>query len=211
MLLFAAAFALNPLPLVCFILVLGTDGGTRNGFGYLVGWFLSFVVVVVGTLTLTGGDPVKAASVPFTVGSVVRVIVGLGLLGLAWVWQRRPPSATTKEPTWMQRLDHLGILGAGVLGVLLQPWPLIAAGAIAISQTSVQGVWGAVAMIGFCLIGTSSLLAMECYALAAPEGADEKLSSIKRWIDGHRRRIVLIGATAIGIALCAQGAYALLT
>ena len=119
LLLIAAVIALSPIPVVSFILVLAAAGGVRNGAGYLVGWFASFVVVIIVTVDFTGGEPVRSSTVPQTVGSVVLIVVGLGMLVTAWRWSLRPAREAPKSPTWMARLDHIGPLGSAAAGALL--------------------------------------------------------------------------------------------
>ncbi len=209
LLLIAAVIALSPIAVVSFILVLAAAGGVRNGAGYLVGWFASFLVVIIVTVDFTGGEPVRASTVPQTVGSVVLIVVGLGMLVTAWRWSLRPAREAPKSPTWMARLDHIGPLGSAAAGALLQPWPMIAAGVVIISRAQLNSGLAVVGLVAFCLIGSASLLTMEGYAIFAPDRAGAKLAQVRSWVEGNRRQIMFIGAGVVGAALCAKGVYAL--
>ena len=56
-----------------------------------------------------------------------------------------------------------------VLAPLVQPWGLIAAGAATVVQAHVSSLESGLALFFFCLIATSSYLAMELYAGFRPE------------------------------------------
>ncbi|MGZ4708736.1 MAG: GAP family protein, partial [Acidimicrobiales bacterium] len=163
LLLYALIITLEPLPIVAFILVLSTDGGARNGAGFIVGWVACLLVMIGATLALTGGEPLASSSAPATATLVVQVLLGLGLVGYGAYKQRHPHpvDAERSTPSWMKRLDRLSFGGAALLGVLMQPWAFVAAGATSITQADVSKTESIVLLVLFCLIATASLLAME--------------------------------------------------
>jgi len=210
-LLLALTITLEPLPVIGFILVLSTDRGTRNGAAFIVGWMACFFLMIAGTLALTGGNPVKASSVPDTAGLIVSALIGVGFLALAWTRYRHPKIGPQKEPSWMKRLDGLNVGGAAVLGVLLQPWPLVAAGAIDVSQAQLSSTWSVIGLVAFCIVGSASLLIMEGYALASPENSRAALKRLRAWLEGHRDQAITVLAAVIGAWLLIKGVYGLVT
>ena len=76
----AVAIALDPLPLVPFILLLTAKRGVRKGAAFLFGWFLSLAVIVVGTILLSGVQPPSHGSAPAWVSIVLKLVAGLVLL-----------------------------------------------------------------------------------------------------------------------------------
>lgn len=210
--LFVAVFiTLEPLPIVGFILTLSTDRGARNGAGFILGWAACLVTIVVATLALTGGEPLKPASSPATLGLIVTIAIGVGFLWLAWHRHRHPTLTPPKEPAWMKKMDSLKPGGAAVLGVLLQPWPLVAAGAIAAAELGADNGWSIATLVAFCVIASGSLLIMEAYTLARPESSSEALGRLRAWLDGHRDKTITVLSLIVGVALIAQGAYSLAT
>ncbi len=207
----ALIITLEPLPIVAFILVLGTDRGARNGAGYILGWVACLVVIIVGTLAITGGEPLKPASQPATVGLVITIAIGVGFLYLAWHRYRHPSLSPPKEPSWMKRLDGLKLGGAIALGVLLQPWPLVAAGAVAAAELGAENGWTALTWVLFMLIASASLLIMEGYAITKPESARAALDRLQAWIQGHRDQTITVLSLVVGVILVAQGVYGLVT
>ena len=210
-LLLALTITLEPLPIIGFILVLSTDRGSRNGAAFIVGWMACFVAMIGLTLALTGGDPVQTSSVPDTAGLVVSALIGAGFLFLAWTRYRHPKTGPQKEPSWMKRLDGLHTGGAALLGVLLQPWPLVAAGAVDVSQAQLSSTASVIALVAFCIVGTGSLLIMEGYALASPENSRAALARLRSWLEGHRDQAITVLATAVGAWLLFKGIYGLVT
>jgi len=210
-LLIALTITLEPLPIIGFILVLSTDRGARNGAAFIAGWMACFVVMIAGTLALTGGDPVQGGTVPATGGLIASAVIGAGFLVMAWIRYRHPKTGPRTEPSWMKRLDGMQAGGAAVLGVLLQPWPLVAAGAVDVSQAQLSNAWHVAGLALFCLVGSGSLLIMEGYTLAAPERSRAALMRLKAWIEGHRDQAITMLAAGIGAYLLAKGVYGLAT
>jgi hypothetical protein len=209
-LLLALTITLEPLPIIGFIVVLSTDRGPRNGAAFIAGWLACFLVVIGATLALTGGKPVQTNSAPDTIGLIVTALIGAGLLVLAWRRYRHPSTAPPAEPAWMKKLDRMGPATAAGLGVLLQPWPLIAAGAVDVSHADLSSTASVLSLIGFCLIGTASLLIMESYSLAKPASSREALARLRAWIEGHRDRLLTGIAFAIGTYLLIKGIVGLI-
>jgi threonine/homoserine/homoserine lactone efflux protein len=206
LLIIGLAITLEPLTLVAFILIVGASRGLRNGLGFIFGWLASLVVVIAAVLLLTGGQPPAPKSAPSTVVLAVKAAIGGWLIWVAWRrWQRR--GAPRKPPGWMARLDRLSLLTAFGMGIFLQPWTLVAAGAATVSaaKLSTAGDW--LALIGFCLLATSSFLVMELYATFAPEAATARLNRIRGWIDRHTDQAIVILSLVVGCWLLGDSLY----
>jgi hypothetical protein len=98
----------------------------------------------------------------------------------------------------MTRLDHLSPWAAAGLGVFLQPWSLVAAGAATVVQASLSMVGDCLALVVFCLLATSSFLIMELYAAFAPAAATARFEQIHRWINTHQDQAIIVGSLAVG-------------
>jgi len=199
--------AIEPLPIIGFIIVLSTERGVRNGWAFIVGWFVCLAGIVAATLALTGGKPPKPTTAPATFTYVVDILIGLFLLGVAVYVQRLDPSRPRKEPGWTTRVDQMGSVGAATLGVLLQPWALVAAGAASVSQADLSNPAQVVQIVLFTLLATSGLLAMETYTILARDAAGEKLAALRTWLDTHRDRAIVILSAIVGFYLIGKGIY----
>ncbi len=212
LLLVAIVIAIEPLPIIGFILVLGTDRGTRNGAAFIAAWVACLVAIIIATLLVTGGEPLSTSSTPATGVSVATLLIGIALVVYAAYRQRQPPSTKPPaEPSWMRRLDGMKAGGAAVLGVALQPWPLVAAAAADVSRADLSNAWSIVALVLFCVVATSVLATMEIYSLVAPAAAAAKLDRLHSWIDRHRARAITILAAIVGSYLVVKGVLQLVT
>jgi hypothetical protein len=204
------AITLMPLTIVAFILILGAQQGLRRGLAFILGWTACLVVVIAGTVLITGGKPPRPHTAPSTAALVVKAFLGAVLI---WVGlrQRRRMGRPRKQPGWMARLDHLSPWAAAGLGVFLQPWSLVAAAAATVVQAklSTVGDWLALAM--FCLVATSSYLAMELYAAFAPAAAAARFDQLHKWIDTHQDQAIVVGALVIGAWLLGNSLYVIVS
>ena len=213
LLLYALIITLEPLPIVAFILVLSTDGGSRNGAGFITGWVLCLFAMIAATLTLTGGEPVDSSSAPGTATLIVTLLLGLALAGYGIYRHRhqKPTDVERPTPSWMKRLDGMSFAGAALLGVLMQPWAFVAAGATSMMQVDSSTGSSIVVLVMFCLVATSSLLVMETYTLVSAEAAHAKLDALKSWIDRSRDRVIVYLCVGIGVYMIAKGTIGLIT
>ena len=202
--------ACEPLPLTGYLLLLSSAGGTRKGLGFVIGWVVTLIGMVVITLALTGGKPVQQGTIPSTSALVVKILLGILLLWLAWR-QRQHRGRPKSPPAWMARIDHTSVPAAIALGFLLQPWPLVAAGAASVMEADLSQTASVVALIVFCLLSTGSYLVMQIYATVAPGPAGIRLRALNRWIATHTDDIIIAASALIGLWLIARSVYELAT
>ncbi len=210
LILLALAIALEPLPLTAYLLMLSSDGGTRKGLGFLAGWVITLVGVVVLTLVLTGGKPLKSGSAPSTASLVIKIVLGAALLWLAWR-QRSRRGRPSSPPSWMAKIDHLGFGAAMVLAFALQPWTLTAAGAATVATADLSQATTWVSLIVFCLLATGSYAAMQIYVVLSPKPARVRLDGLIDWITGHRDQVIIVACVAVGLWLISHSTYLLVT
>lgn len=202
------AVALDPLPLTAFILVLSSPRGTWKGAGFLAGWVVSFVGVVLLTLLLTGGQPLRAGTVPSQAALAIRILVGAWLLRVAWS-RHRTSGRPRPTPRWMSKMDRLNVASAAALAFLLQPWGLIAAGAATLTEADLDEAGSVLMIVIYCLLATLSYIAMEVYVISAPEASRVRLKNLRSWMDGHRDPTVVGASLILGFWLIGKSVYLL--
>jgi len=206
--LIALCVSLEPLPLTGFILTLSTKNGTRNGAAFLTGWIVTLVGVIVLTLAFTGGKPLAPSSAPSTGVLAAKIALGIGLLAFAWHYRRTPEKAHS-QPGWMTKMDKMNIWTAVLLAFLLQPWGLVAAAALSITEANSSKSSDIVTLVVFCLLATLPYLVMEGYTIFSPESSRARLDGLRMWIDTHRKPMIVYLSVGVGVLLISKSAYAL--
>ena len=200
------AIALEPITLVAFILILSAEKGVLKGLAFILGWMACLVAVIAAIVLLTGGKPPAPHTSSSTAALVIKALLGALLI---WVGFRRERhrGRPRKPPAWMARLDHLSPWTAAGLGVFLQPWSLVAAAAATVvgAKLSTAGDW--LTLVLFCLLATSAFLAMELYAVFAPEAAAQRLGEMQKWINSHTDQAIVVLSLVVGAWLLGHSIY----
>ena len=200
--LIALGIALQPFRLSAFILILSTKGGTKKGLGFILGWLAFLVLVVAVVVLITGGKPIRFQTVPSTVVLISKLALGIALLVLAAVqWQQR--SRARRPPAWLDRLDTMSPWTAAVIAGIMQPWTLVAAAAVTAAEAKLFSVGDYLTLAAFCLLATSSFIALELYAVFAP-AASTQLAALRSWLDMHGNDVIIIVCLVVGVWLTGQ-------
>jgi Sap, sulfolipid-1-addressing protein len=200
------AITLEPLTLVAFILILGAQRGIRNGLAFIFGWTACLVAVIAAVVLVTGGKPPAPHTAPSTAALVVKALLGAVLIWFG-LRQRRRMGRPRKQPGWMARLDHLSLWAAAGLGLFLQPWTLVAAGAATVVQAKLSTAGDWLTLVLFCLLATSTFLVMELYAAFAPTAAEARFEQVRTWIDTHQDQAIVVGSLVVGAWLLGKSLY----
>ncbi|MEU6239398.1 GAP family protein, partial [Kitasatospora sp. NPDC047058] len=115
---------------------------------------------------------------------------------------RRPPS-------WTGRIDNASLGTAAGLAWLLQPWAMVGAGAATVVDADLSSLSDWLALTGYCLLATLSLLVMELYAVWAPGAAEARLTALRSWLARHQDQLVITLSLLAGLWLTAASIYQL--
>jgi hypothetical protein len=205
------AIALDPLPLTAFMVVLPSKRGVRKGAAFVFGWLVSLAVVVTVTVLATGNNPPEPNTVPSLASRAVKIAIGVVLLVIATRRRRRmgQPKKPKKPPKWQATVDTMTPWFALALAPLLQPWGLIAAGTATVVEAKLSSAGSYLALILFCVLASSSYLAIEIYAGFNPE--QTLLIRFKTWIDSHTDQAIILGSFILGFWLIANSMYLIFT
>ncbi|MFF0433544.1 GAP family protein [Streptomyces sp. NPDC004327] len=195
--------AVFPLSVTAFVLVLSAKRGTWKGLAFILSWLACFVAVLVAVLVATGGQPPPPKSPPSTATSAVKLAIGVGLVGYGWYRHAHRHAERPKETSGRTaaRLERISGWTAAGLGPLLQPWGLVAAGAATVVGADLSRTSSYVALVGYCVLATSSLLAMELYAVFAPDSARERLGRLRTWFQTHQNQALVAVSLVVGLFL----------
>jgi hypothetical protein len=204
------AIAVNPLALVPFILILGSERGVLKGLAFILAWMACLVVVIAAVILLTGNKPPQPHTVPSDAALAVKAILGAVLIWVAFR-KRRQIGRPKKQPAWMASLDRLSLWTAAGLGVVLQPWGLVGAGAATVVQAELSTAGDWLALLLFCLLATSSLLTAELYTVFAPEAAAARLAQVQQWINSHTDQAIVVLSLTVGGWLLGNSIYVIVS
>ena len=207
------AIAFDPLPLTAFIVVLPSQRGVVKGAAFVFGWLVSLAIVVAVTVLATGNNPPKPSTAPSLASLAVKIAIGAGLVAIAVRQRRRmgQPKKPKKPPKWQEHVDNMSPWFAMVLAPTLQPWGLIGAGAATVVEAKLSSWESYLALAVFCLIASSSYLAMELYGVFRPDQSKAFLARFRTWIDAHTDQVIILGSLILGFWLIANSIYLIVT
>ncbi len=207
------AITLEPIPLTAFILVLASKGGVRKGAAFIFGWLASLAVVVAVTILATGNKPPAPSTAPSLAALAAKIAIGVALVIIA-VRRRRTMSRPKKPknpPKWQTSIDTMSPWFAMGLAPLTQPWGLVAAGVATIVEAKLSSWEDYLAVILFCIVATSTYLAMEIYAGFWPEPAQAFIGRTRKWIDSHTDQVIFVVSLVVGFWLIGKSIYLIVT
>ena len=203
------AVALDPLPLTAFLVVLPSRRGVRKGAAFVFGWLVSLAAVVTITVLATGNNPPKPSTAPSLAALVVKIALGAVLVWIAvrHIRARGRPKPPKKPPKWQEHVDSMSPWFALGLAPALQPWVLIAAGAATVVEAKLSSWESFLALFLYCVLASSSYLAMELYAVFRPAQSQALLNRARTWIDTHTDQVIIVGSLIIGFWLIGDSLY----
>ncbi|MFI9769570.1 GAP family protein [Streptomyces sp. NPDC052415] len=197
LILIGLSIALHPLPVMALILLLSADGGPRKGLVFVLAWLASLVTVIACVLLFTNGTPPRKHSAPSTAALALKLAVGVGLI-LYGVHKRRRQSRPREAPAWLGKLRHASGWSAAGMALLLQPWGLVAAGGATVVNADLSHALTWLTLLLYCLLATSTLLAVELYATFRPARAGARLQVLLSTITSHQDQAVVFLSLALG-------------
>ncbi|MET7441669.1 GAP family protein [Streptomyces sp. NPDC005496] len=204
------AISLGPLHNSTFILLLSARSGVRLGLAFLLSWLANLVAVIAVVVLLTGGQPPARHSTPSTAAIAAKLAIGLGLV-LYGAHRRRRPPRPHGPPRWAARIDNASWVTAAGVAWLLQPWGLVGAGAATALKANLSTAGDWLALTGYCLLATLSLIVMEMYAVWAPAAANSRLNALRNWLGRHQEQLIITLSLLAGLWLMAVSIYQLVT
>jgi threonine/homoserine/homoserine lactone efflux protein len=207
------AVAVDPLPLTAFLIVLPSQRGTIKGAAFVFGWLVSLAIVVTITVLATGNNPPKPATVPSLASLAVKIALGVVLvvIALRHIRARSQPKPPKKPPKWQEHVDSMSPWFALALAPTLQPWVLIGAGAATVVEAKLSSWESFLALFLYCVIASSSYLAMELHAVFRPAQSQAMLAKFRTWIDTHTEQGIIVGSLLIGFWLIGNSIYLIVT
>lgn len=227
----ALGVVLSPLAIMALVAVLLSRDARMNGITYLIGWFLGLGGLMTLCLWLFPLLAVHELGEPPLWVPIVRVLLGLFLIGSAvWVYRkgrahiaqmaaasspREVVAASPQLPGWLHSVESFRpgrtlLLGLGlfVLNPVDASCAILAALDISLSDVDrSSGLWVAVV---FVIIGTLPIALPVLYVVVRGADAQPLLDRVRTWIAGNTHVLNAALLLVIGALQLEKGISALL-
>ncbi|MFD9724524.1 GAP family protein [Streptomyces sp. NPDC059072] len=214
---------LYPLPILAFVLVVSAPRGVWKGLVFILAWLGCLVLVIAIVMLLTNGEPPPPRSPPSTAVLAIKLVLGVGLIVYSERKRRRRKSAAAAaadggavrvkpeapKSSITSRTDQATFWSAATLAVLLQPWGMVGLAASTVVEADLSHTESYLALMGFCLLASATLLAMELYMVFSPERAHKALTDLREWLDRHKEPAIVVSCLALGLWIVGRSLYQL--
>ncbi len=204
--------AVQPVGIVAYIVIL-TRGGRRDGWGFVVGWVLCALVVMVLTITVAG-DVQQSSNSTVAVAGWVQIAMGLLALAVLAVRRIRGPRNASETPDKPEEPEvsttekNAGLVGSAVIAALTQGWPIVAAAVAAVLSATSAGASQVLGMAVVIVVCSSTYLAAQIFSSLYPEATDARLQTLRRRIETNRQTVIDVVLGGVGVWLLANGIIA---
>lgn len=210
---FAVGIAISPLPIIVVILTLLSPRARSSGPGFLIGWVVGIVsVLLVLTFLATFLPAPQHRDDPDPWEGAIKVVLGALLLWLAVrQWRKRPRDGETAAlPSWMERVDGFGFgsgLRFGLFLSVVNPKNVILSVSVAVDLGSGDLAFGSTAVIVavFALLASSTVLIPVLAYLFAADRLTGALSALHTWLVRENHVIMAVLLVVLGFAAIGRG------
>ena len=208
----------NPLPIMAVILLLFSSRAKSVVPAFLIGW-LGGLFVVGGLLlfVVPAERLVGTESDPTTLASVVRILLGAGLLWLAGQkWVKRPKDGETpKLPGWVTSLERsspVSALGIGAAMAGLNPKNVVfsVSAAVAIAEWQLSNRDNLILLVVYAVVGSLGVLVPAIWGMAGGESASATLQEWRVWLARNYNILMGIVFLIFGVLVLTKGVSGLL-
>jgi hypothetical protein len=208
----AIGVAISPIPIIAVILMLFSKRARSNGVAFMLGWIIALSVVGSLVLVLANAGKISAGGTPSTLSYVIKLLVGLLFLFLAYRnWQQRPaPGAEPQMPPWMATIDSFTSgksfsIAALLAGVNPKNLGLTLAAALTIAEGNLSGAQPWIALAVFVILASLTVAAPVLYYLAAGASAEKTLTGWKTWLTANNATVMMVLFLVLGAKLVGDG------
>jgi protein-S-isoprenylcysteine O-methyltransferase Ste14 len=208
----AVGVMISPLPVVAVVLMLLSGKARANAFAFVLTWFVA-IALLTGVVAFLAGTSAGTDEKPATWVSVVKIVLGAGLLVLSVKnWRERPREGEEPPaPTWMSAIDGFTPAKSAGLSVLLadvnpKNLLLVLSGGAAIASAAGGSTSATVtATLVFAVVASVGVAAPLVIYLALGDRAAAVLQSLRTWLVHNNTAIMAVLLLVLGAKLVGDG------
>ena len=208
----ALGVAISPIPIIAVILMLLSPRARTNGPAFLIGWVVGLTVVGIVVTGLSGGAGIGSGGGGSTIGSLIKILLGLLLVGLAVRdFRNRPrPGDQPSLPPWMRAVDSVTTVKALGIAVLLSAanpknLSLTVAAAVTIAQEGLSSGGTAFALVAFVVVASLSIAVPVTLYLTGGASAKAALNRLHGWLNANNATDTAVLLLVLGVVLLGKG------
>lgn len=208
----ALGIAISPIPIIAAILMLLSPQAKGTSIGFLLGWILGIVVVLVAFILFASAVTPADPGQPQPVAGVLKLLLGALMLFLAVKQWRSRPSGDVEPalPSWMAAIDQFTAakgLGLGFLLSAVNPKNLLmgAGAGVAIGSAGLAPGATATTVVVFTAIAAASVAVPVVGYLLASQAMAAPLQSLRVWLLNNNATVMAILLLVIGVTLLGKG------
>lgn len=213
MLPFVVGITISPVPIIVVILILLSPRARSSSLGFLLGWIVGILAVIVVLTALSSFLPTHQQQTTNPWEGVIKLILGGLLLWLAVTqWRKRPHGDEKPElPAWMHKIDTFGFGDGLKFGLILSaanPKNVILSASVGVdlgaADLSVEELM--IATAAFVLMASFTVIVPVVAHLIASDRLHAPLSALHTWLARENHVIMavlffILGANAVGNGL----------
>ena len=212
----AVAVPISPLPIIAMVVLLMSPRARTSTPAFMLGWIASIATALALFAMLSGVLGGRHEGGPAPIISVIKLLLGLGMLYLAFrEWRARPRAGQKAElPHWLTSVQNMRPLAAAATGFGIyaaNPKNLtvgISAGVLFHSFGLAQGP--ALLVGAFYVLLASSTVVLPILALLLAEAKVKPwLDELQYWLAQHNAAVMAVLLSIIGAVMVGKGIAAL--
>lgn len=214
----ALGVAMSPLPVVAVLVILITKRARPGSIVAAVSWVLGNALIISLAVVFAGSIPEPRGGTDLWWEGIFTVLLGVGLavMGVMSRRGRRNSPEPDAPPTWVNSVDHLSPVGAGLVtftNATTSPKNLalaITAGKV-INRAGLSASAMTSASVFYVVVASLSVVVP---VLMYFVGGEKSVALLKRWRDSvtaNAAAVMEITLLVLGIGLSVKGLYNLLS
>lgn len=212
----AVAVSISPLPIIAMVVLLMSPRARTSTPAFMVGWIVAIATVLAGTALLAEAFGGRTDAGPSPTVAVIKVLLGMGLLGLALhEWRARPkPHQQAELPHWLTAVENMRPLAAAATGFGIyaaNPKNLTVGVSAGVLFHSLNVAASSALLVGalYVTIASSTIVLPILVFMFAGERVRPWLNELHDWLAQHNAACMAVLLFVIGAVMVGKGIAAL--